>query len=218
MLAFAKSIPISLIRRYVPRSTSTSKKHELSKLGTGTSTFLADIRRGDLLKVSKSPSPPSPSRSGSRRSWMRRTPCGPSDASHSSSSTPSFSPPSSRCSGMENEIRWGGSWPTDTIGDLVKRRASGGASLKPERYSRPRVFRCSHKGAIKPRGVVELRMTERRLVRVPSMRNRSRVLNVTKEFHRRYVERSRPKWSEYRTCCRTSERAEFPEYLLAQGA
>ena len=39
------------------------------------------------LPISKSPSRPSPSRSGLRGFWMRRTPCGPSAASPSPSST-----------------------------------------------------------------------------------------------------------------------------------
>ena len=47
---------------------------------------------------SKSPSRPSTSRSGLRGFWMRRTPCGPSAARPSPSSTPSSNPPSSTCS------------------------------------------------------------------------------------------------------------------------
>ena len=46
------------------------------------------------------PLPPWPSRSGLRGSWMRRTPCVPSDASHSTSSTRCSKPPSSTCSGI----------------------------------------------------------------------------------------------------------------------
>ena len=71
-----------------------ANKLELTKLGTG-STFLA-IRKADLDQIL----PPSPNKSGSRRSWMRRMRCGPSDENHLSSSTHSCSPPSSRCSGI----------------------------------------------------------------------------------------------------------------------
>ena len=54
------------------------------------------------------PLPPSKSRSGLRGFWMRRTPCGPSAARPSPSSTPSSNPPSSTCSATPSPIRWGG--------------------------------------------------------------------------------------------------------------
>ena len=60
------------------------------------------------LKSSKSPSRRSPSRGGLRGFWMRRTPCGPSAARPSPSSTPSSSPPSSTCSATPSPTRRGG--------------------------------------------------------------------------------------------------------------
>ena len=59
------------------------------------------------FKRSRSPSRPSTSRSGLRGFWMRRTPCGPSAARPSPSSTPSSNPPSSTCSATPSPIPWG---------------------------------------------------------------------------------------------------------------
>ena len=79
---------------------------------------LAGINSSMLKVSSKFPSRPSPSRSGLRGFWMRRTPCGPSAASPSPSSTPSSNPPSSTCSATPSPIRWGGR--SATLGELVE--------------------------------------------------------------------------------------------------
>ena len=62
-----------------------------------------------LSLLYKSPFRLSPSRSELRGFWMRRTPCGPSAAKPSPSSTPSSNPSSSTCSATPSPIRWGGS-------------------------------------------------------------------------------------------------------------
>ena len=67
-----------------------------------------DLKHKKTLAESKSPSRRSPSRSGLRGFWMRRTPCGPSAARPSPSSTPSSNPPSSTCSATPSPIPWGG--------------------------------------------------------------------------------------------------------------
>ena len=72
-----------------------------------TGTTRRRISRRNLSKV-EILLPPSPSRSGLRGFWMRRTPCGPSAARPSPSSTPSSNPPSSTCSATPSPIPWGG--------------------------------------------------------------------------------------------------------------
>ena len=77
----------------------------LSAKGRG-ATFL-QVSKADIASL-QIPSRRSPSRSGLRGFWMRRTPCGPSAARPSPSSTPSSNPPSSTCSATPSPIQWGG--------------------------------------------------------------------------------------------------------------
>ena len=82
-----------------------------TRISCGQSLALAGRCSGpDLLKCSRSRSPSrrSPSRSGLRGFWMRRTPCGLSAARPSPSSTPSSSPPSSTCSATPSPTPRGG--------------------------------------------------------------------------------------------------------------
>ena len=75
---------------------------------------------------SKSPSHPSPSRSGSRGFWMRRTPCGLSAARLSPISTPSSNPLSSTCSATPSPIPWGGkNEHLPSVGDEIGFLTSG---------------------------------------------------------------------------------------------
>ena len=86
------------------------------------------------LPRSESPSRPSTSRSGLRGFWMRRTPCGPSAARPSPSSTPSSNPPSSTCSATPSPIRWGGR--PRLLGDRVSKACTHEAHSVDRRKAR----------------------------------------------------------------------------------
>ena len=79
-------------------------RFRIRRLVNGIHLYPKDVAR---LQI---PLPPSTSRSGLRGFWMRRTPCGPSAARPSPSSTPSSNPPSSTCSATPSPIQWGGRW------------------------------------------------------------------------------------------------------------
>ena len=70
-----------------------------------TDATLPHHQRRRFLKRSMSRSHPSPSSGGLRRSWTRRTRCGPSAAPPSPNSTPSPNPSSSTCSATPPRIR-----------------------------------------------------------------------------------------------------------------
>ena len=82
-----------------------SYRRVVSQLASGAN--INNLRKEHLDNL-PIPSRRSPSRSGLRRFWMRRTPCGPSAARPSPSLTPSSNPPSSTCSATPLLIRWGG--------------------------------------------------------------------------------------------------------------
>ena len=90
------------------------KKHIQSK---GRGATFKEVSKKIVEGPPKSLSRRSPSRSGLRGFWMRRTPCGPSAARPSPSSTSSSSPPSSTCSATPSPIPWGGE--VVSVGDEI---------------------------------------------------------------------------------------------------
>ena len=85
---------------------------------SGVGGSLLRARPAEVFKI-QIPLPPPTSRSGLQGFWMRQTPCGPSAARPSPTSTLSSNPPSSTCSATPSPIRWDGRSRGSTIGSII---------------------------------------------------------------------------------------------------